>query len=150
MRVVLLSALSLVLVASGCEPKAASNAAAADSSAAAADNTGAGSEIVRGKPQILSVTVRVRTADGKVGNVEIDPDKETGSDAVFFSVESVRNFLVPFYTARKGEGADSAKAILSQAQADLEKYGFIILPHKWKCKVLFPGDKLGGPFPIKL
>ena len=54
---------------------------------------------------ILSVTVRFRTADGREHTVQYDP---TSVDAVFLTTQAVDKFMVPYYTKLYGpEFADS-------------------------------------------
>lgn len=149
MRGKLLSILWLAAVVSGCERKAGDTAAGSDTTLVPASDTAA-SEPGTGKPQILAVTVRVRTPDGKVRNLEVDLAGKEGSDALFLSQQAVDDFVVPFYTARKGEGPDSAAAIRNQAKFQFEKYGFIIILHKLKCKVLIPRDLEEGELSRRL
>jgi hypothetical protein len=139
----------LVALILGCQRRAGDTGAASDTMAAPASETTANAA-VSGKPEILAVTVRVRTAEGREGDVQVDLDKIEGSDALFLSMKAVENFVVPFYKGRKGEGPDSAAAILKDAKSQLEKNGFIIILHKLKCKMLIPRDLLGGQFPRKL
>ena len=56
---------------------------------------------------ILSVTVRYRTADGREQTVQYDP---RGVDAVFLTPQAVDKFLVPYYRGLYGEAfADSIR-----------------------------------------
>jgi hypothetical protein len=57
---------------------------------------------------VLSVTVRVRTADGREQTLQYDP---RGVDAVFLTIQAVDKFMVPYYTTLYGRGfADSVRA----------------------------------------
>jgi hypothetical protein len=149
MRGKLLSVLWLAVVASGCERRAGSSADGSATTLTPASDTTAG-QPVTGKPQILGVTVQVRTTDGKVRNLAVNLDRKEGSDALFLSQQAVENFVVPFYTGRKGEGADSAASILKEAKAQFEALGFIIILHKLKCKVLIPRDLEQGELSRRL
>lgn len=149
MRGKLLSMLWLAAVVSGCGRKAGSTAGGSDTTLAPASDTTAIAPAT-GKPQILAVTVRVRGPDGKVGDLEVNLDQREGSDALFFSLDAVQNFVVPFYAHRKGEGPDSSAAILTAAQDQLKKTGIIVILHKLKCKVLIPVDLWRGEFPRRL
>jgi len=89
--------------------------AAADSSAAAAAATRVGETYSAHGPfrglatrdpwEVLSITVRVRTADGER---ELHYDPRT-VDAVFLSTSAVRKFLLPYY--KKLYGDDFADAV---------------------------------------
>ncbi len=139
----------LVLLLPGCGREPGTTGGQQDTIATPASETTTTAP-VSGKPEILAVTVRVRTADGRVGDLQVDLDKREGSDAIFFSLDAVRNFVVPFYKARKGEGPDSAAAIMKDAAAQMEKNGFIVILHKLRCKVLIPPDFRREQFPRKL
>jgi hypothetical protein len=53
------------------------------------------------RPKVTKITLEI---EGKKDPVEIDPTK---TDALFFTDQAVRNFLVPFYST----GAGSAKGV---------------------------------------
>ena len=59
--------------------------------------------------EVLSVTVRVRTADGET-TLEYDP---RSVDAVFLTMQSVDKFMVPYYADRYGRAfADSIRQVV--------------------------------------
>jgi hypothetical protein len=56
---------------------------------------------------VLSITVRLRTADGREQTVQYDP---TSVDAVFLTTQAIDKFMVPYYTKLYGpEFADSLR-----------------------------------------
>ncbi len=142
MRSKLLPILWLVLIASGCERKAGTGVATDTSTG---DTAPAPSP---GKPEILSVTLRVRAADGRVGNVEVDLDSKEGADALFLSMDAIEKFAVPFY--ERTQGADSVAALRKRAREELDRYGIVIGIHKKLCYIVMPGLKWGGKFPFEL
>lgn len=145
MRAMLLQVLILVFMVSGCERRTDNGGAVTDT--LPTSDSGAASGTVRGKPEILSVTVRVRTSEGREGNIEI---KQDSTDAVFLSMAAFDKFAAPFYAKLKNEGPDSVAAMRRKAKDQLDKYGIIIIVHKLKCKMLLPEGRLGGKFPFKL
>jgi hypothetical protein len=146
MRAKLFPVLSLLVLMAGCERKAANSDVAADTSAVTGADSVGGAAPTRNKPQILSVTIRVRTAAGKESNMEVDL-KGDPSDAIFLSKEAFEKFAVPYYINRKGEGPETVAVLRRKVQDEVNKYGFIIILHKLRSKVEMPGEQwLRGSF----
>jgi hypothetical protein len=147
MKAKLLPVLTLLVTTFGCERKSGSADVVTDTSTGTVSDTGATSNSVRNKPEILSVTVRVRRADGKVGNVKVNLDKTQGADALFLSMDAIEKFAVPFYN---GLGSDSVSALKKRAREELAAFGIVIGVHKKLCYIVMPGSKWRGTFPFEL
>lgn len=147
----------LLSVALGCNDRTRGAGSASDSTAtpdsartSQSDTTSDRAET--GKAAILSVTLHVRTAAGKVGDLLVElnqSDSVKGIDALFFSQEAVRKFVVPYYTTATGEGPDSATAISTTVAQQARAKGIVIVLHKLKSKVLIPRDYEEGVFPLR-
>jgi hypothetical protein len=92
---------------------------------------------------VISVTVKFRTKDGKERSVIVDGQS---SDALFWSMEAIDRFALPFYHAT--EGYEKAVDIRRAAEAQLAEAGMIIGPHKKYCLILLPELNKGDPSPI--
>jgi hypothetical protein len=92
---------------------------------------------------VISVTVKFRTNEGKESSVTIDG---RSSDALFWSMEAIDKFALPFYHAT--EGYERAVDIRRAAEAQLAETGMIIGPHKKYCLILLPELNKGDPSPI--
>jgi hypothetical protein len=149
MRSKLLSIVWLAGAAFGCDRKAGSTAGGSDTTSTPGADSTATAEAT-GKAEILAVTVRVRTADGKVGDLQVNVDQADstrGHDAIFFSVAAVKDFLLPYYAREKGVSRDSLANILKEVERQGEKKGIILVLHKLKCYIVIPRDLFSGPFP---
>jgi hypothetical protein len=93
--------------------------------------------------EILSITVKFRTAQGEERSVTVDG---RSSDALFWSIEAIDRFALPFYLAT--EGFEKAAAIREEAHAQLAKAGLIIGPHKKYCLLSIVELDRGDPSPI--
>lgn len=77
---------------------------------------------------IKSTTLRFDARDGRHGEVRLDPE----GDAVFFTLDAVDRFLVPFYAAR--DGLDAALKFRAEAARAMNHAGAIIVVlHKGMC-----------------
>ena len=92
---------------------------------------------------VVSITVQYRTKDGKERSVTIDGES---SDALFWSMEAIDKFAIPFYHIT--EGYERATDIRREAEAQLASTGMIIGPHKKYCRILLPDLDRGDPSPI--
>lgn len=92
---------------------------------------------------VISVMVKFRTKDGKERSVTIDGQS---SDALFWSMEAIDRFVLPFYHVT--EGYEKAADIRRGAEAQLADAGMIIGPHKRYCLILLPELNKGDPSPI--
>jgi hypothetical protein len=157
MRRKLLPIVWLVSVALGCKDRAKDVGTVPDStstsdSARTLESDTTSNRAEAGKAAILSVTLHVRTVAGKVGDLQVElnqQDKEKGIDALFFSQEAVRKFVVPYYTIAAGEGRDSAAAIQTSVAQQARAKGIVVVLHKLKSKVLIPRDYEEGVFPLR-
>jgi hypothetical protein len=92
---------------------------------------------------VVSVRVTFRTKEGTERSVTIDG---RSSDAVFWSMEAIDRFVVPFYHVT--EGFERATDIRRSAEEQLARTGMIIGPHKKYCLILLPELDKGDPSPI--
>ena len=97
----------------------------------------------KNEAEVVSVTVKFRTAAGEERSVTIDGGS---SDALFWSLEAVDKFALPFYLAT--EGFEKAASIRREAEAQLARLGLAIGPHKKYCLLAFPPLDRGDPSPI--
>lgn len=92
--------------------------------------------------KILAITVRLRTRDGEDHTIEIDPKT---TDGLFWSMEAVDSFLVPFYSVTEGfEFAADLRGKIVNGDT-----GLFIVPmiHKKLCRILLPHFDRGDPEP---
>jgi len=92
---------------------------------------------------VISVTVKFRTKEGKESSVTIDG---RSSDALFWSLEAIDKFALPFYHVT--EGFERAADIRREAESQLAATGMVIGPHKKYCLMLLPDIMRGDPSPI--
>ena len=78
--------------------------------------------------RIVSITLKVATADGKSRDIQIDPNEH---DSFFWSPEAVGKFALPFYTAT--DGLDRAVAIRRDVDGQLAATGLTLVTHKRLC-----------------
>jgi hypothetical protein len=93
--------------------------------------------------EIISVVVKFRTATGEERSVTVDG---RSSDALFWSLEAIDRFALPFYLAT--EGFEKAAAIRQEANAQFAKMGLAIGPHKKYCLLPIVELDRGDPSPI--
>ena len=84
-----------------------------------------------GTGEILSVTVRYRTADGVERAFNVDPRQE---DAVFLSMEAAEKFLLPYY--RSTYGGSVADELQRRFASEQQLMGITIPRHKKICSIL--------------
>jgi hypothetical protein len=158
MRRRLLPIVWLVSVALGCKDRIRDTGSAPDStpmpdSTKTSESDTTSNRTAAGKAAISSVTLHVRTAAGKVRDLQVElnlNDDEKGIDALFFSQKALQKFVIPYYTTAKGEGPDSAAAISTAVAQQAKAKGIVIVLHKLKSKVLIPRDFEEGVFPLRL
>jgi hypothetical protein len=78
--------------------------------------------------KIVSITLKVTTADGKSRDIQIDPNEH---DSFFWSPEAVGKFALPFYAAT--DGLAKAVAIRGDVDAQLAATGLTLIAHKKLC-----------------
>jgi hypothetical protein len=78
--------------------------------------------------RIVSITLKVTTADGKSRDIQIDPNEH---DSFFWSPEAIGKFALPFYTAT--EGLERAVAIRRDVDGQLAATGLALIAHKRLC-----------------
>ncbi|MBA2459575.1 MAG: hypothetical protein H0V43_11575 [Gemmatimonadales bacterium] len=93
---------------------------------------------------VVSVTVRVRTRDGRERDVSIDP---AAHDAVFWSMEAVDNFLLPFYFVH--EGFEFIEQLRRELAAEVDATGLVLPRHKRICMVVLQRFDPGDPPPFE-
>jgi hypothetical protein len=86
----------------------------------------------RSRARIISITVRVRTREGRERVVSINPRT---FDSLFFNAKVAERLLAPYYFADKGfDGALKALAPLHR-RVEADKAGAVTLvPHKPWCQ----------------
>lgn len=83
------------------------------------------------EPGIVSVTVRYRTRDGQETEVDVNPNVH---DAVFWSMEAVDHFLLPYYFF--SEGFEFVTALRQEIQEELKVTGICLPRHKRYCQIV--------------
>lgn len=78
--------------------------------------------------RIVSITVKVATADGKSRDLQIDPNEH---DSFFWSAEAVGKFALPYYAVT--EGLDRAVEISRELDDKLRATGLSFVTHKRLC-----------------
>jgi hypothetical protein len=147
---VLLPVLGLLVAGYGCERRAANTPELADSPAAGVSDTAAGGAGEKGKPEILSVVVRVRTSDGTISTMNVELKGEDPTDALFLTKDAFEKFAIPFYAKQKDPRLDSVPALRRRINAESDTNGLLIILHKLRCRIVMPGGKLRSTAPFKL
>jgi hypothetical protein len=88
-----------------------------------------------GAGAVVSVTVRYRTSDGKEGTLEINPNEY---DSVFWTLEAVDRFLLPYYLAHYGFA--EADRIRAELVREMRVVGIPIPRHKKLCSIVMGLD----------
>jgi hypothetical protein len=78
--------------------------------------------------RIVSITLKVMTADGKSRDIEIDPNEH---DSFFWSPEAVAKFALPFYAAT--DSLERAVTIRREVDDALAATGLSLITHKRLC-----------------
>jgi hypothetical protein len=92
---------------------------------------------------VIAITVQLRTRDGEERSVTIDG---RSSDALFWSLEAIDKFALPFYLTT--EGFEKAAEIRREAESQLVRTGMILGPHKKYCLLALPDLDRSDPSPI--
>lgn len=83
------------------------------------------------RSRIESITVRVTTSDGSSHEIQVDPSE---NDSIFWSLEALDKFALPFYLATRG--FQEAAGLRAQAEEELARSGLVFGPHKKLCSIL--------------
>lgn len=78
--------------------------------------------------RIVSITLKVATANGKSRDIQIDPNEH---DSFFWSPEAVGKFALPYYAAT--DGLERAVAIRRDVDGQLAATGLTLVTHKRLC-----------------
>jgi hypothetical protein len=90
--------------------------------------------------QIVGITLRVRSSDESEVDVELTDVPDL--DALFWNLEAVQKFLLPYYVVN--HGIDRARQEWDAAVDQQNRYGFTLVKHKLLCKVHVPALDLRG------
>ncbi|HUR93775.1 MAG TPA: hypothetical protein VMY76_04275 [Gemmatimonadales bacterium] len=96
-------------------------------------------------PKVVSITVRVRTNTGAEKDLRVNPYE---SDALFWGPDAIDKLGLPYYVVQ--HGADEAFELRREAQAELNRTGFIIGPHKLYCRIELAKFDWEGPGPFNV